>query len=110
MILKKGKFSIGMLNNKSLNLNTIIHQSNKFTYSNDDDDEKTFVTEASDLGKAFIFGQIYTDACDIGFWMEFVKTGDRMLFYYDKTDLDGEETAGWWFKSDEGYKALIIND
>jgi len=43
------------------------------------------------------------------------KTDGEVIFKFDKIDHQGSgediETAGWWYKSEDGkYKLLIIND
>lgn len=74
-----------------------------------------FVAEISDLPEGPFMGQVYDDACDMGFMMESERTGKKLLFLYDMSDWNDGEIAGWNFSYDDyennvHFKALIIND
>jgi hypothetical protein len=97
-----------------------VHSSKFFHFNGKN---KTFVTEASDMGYGagqflgYICDRVWNDACDVGFWLESSITGVKKLFTFEGEDRspDGEELYGWRFNcyDKEGkveFKALIIND
>lgn len=108
----------------TFNMLDIPCHSSKFFHFNGED--KTFVTEASDMGMGagqfigYICDRVWNDACDVGFWLESSVTGVKKLFTFDGEDKypDGDggfEIAGWRFTcyDKDGkveYKALVIND
>lgn len=59
-------------------------------------------------------GQVYDDACDIGFTLVSGRTGKPAVFAFSGTDRVEDEVAGWRFTCvTPGLKhldALIIND
>ena len=80
----------------------------------------TGVAEASDFGRGNpITGQVYDDACDVGFIVASVRTAKEVVFSHHHDDRDSEhELQGSWYYSlpdrrhREGgeFKILIIND
>jgi len=88
-----------------------VHDSNKFSW---DPKDQTFATEASTLvsrGQGFL-GRIYDDACDIGFDIKSVRTGEKKLFYLAETHKDAEgDVTHWTFVSrSNAFKAIVFND
>jgi hypothetical protein len=86
--------------------------SSKFTYH-----QGTFVCEDSDFGKVGLIdrlGQVYDDACDLGFTIVSQKTGREVVFAQDGEDRRDGEVMGWRFvcvtPGHKNLKALIIND
>lgn len=78
---------------------------------------KTFVAEISSL-TVNPHSRVFDDACDEGFQIQSVKTGNKVVFTHVSTDTDGEDVAGWWFEvynpkdvpELRGLRVLIIND
>lgn len=80
-------------------------------------DSKTFVEEISTLssGKPVkLWGQLFDDACDLGFVLVSPRTGKEIPFYLSSTDQDCDgDVTGWNFKpvdSSIPFSVLIIND
>jgi len=76
---------------------------------------KTFSVEISSVRE--LSGRIHTGQRQLQNWRQKVilknpKTGITKKFTFFKKDMDGshEDTYGWWYKSDDGIKLLIIND
>lgn len=55
-----------------------MYSTDKFQYSKG---RKEFLTEASDLSRYYPFGQLYVDACDLGFRMRSADTGQVTSWY-----------------------------
>lgn len=72
------------------------------SYENSD---KTFMVELSDHDLKWI-------SVLNGIKLVNPKTGVSKYFEHFKTDKDGsdEDVYGWWFKNEEGYRLLVIND
>jgi len=84
--------------------------SSKFTYS-----EGKFISEASDLGRQFMLGRVYDDACDEGFTIISEKTGNSAVFALHKENINADnETTDWEFvcvtPGLKFLKAVIFND
>lgn len=86
-----------------------VHSTKQFSYNKTD---KTFVTEASSLGKTNLFDRLYPDACDVGFWLKSHKTGKQILFFLvDEIKNADDELTGWRFMSFHSlYFLIIFND
>ena len=91
-------------------------KSDLFFYHKDD---KSFSQEISSLKGFNPLKQLWNDACDQGFVMKSERTGERVLFYFTHTDMNGREIAGWNFKvvsnnkmsvAQRAMTVLIIND
>lgn len=94
------------------------HSTNKFSWHKS---SRVFSAEISTVcgplrARVEPFGQIYDDACDEGFYLVSHKTGKKVLFYIDSTDIsfDGEIT-GWRLKPVDKalrneFSVLLIND
>ncbi len=59
---------------------------------------KEFTVEASELGENGI-GQIYDDACDVGFTMVSARTGKMATFYVISSERCQGEVTGWTMKA-----------
>ena len=81
----------------------------------------TFSTEASDLGRTRVHGQLYDDAADLGFLLESHKTHMRVPFVHVRTERDreGEVVADHYEVTSEavrhdgklkGLKVVVFND
>jgi len=67
---------------------------------------KTFSIELSDNGLKRI-------SIVAGIKLVNPKTGNSRIFKHFKTDYmdpTHEDIGGWWFKNEEGFKLLVIND
>ena len=81
------------------------HSSKQFTWL---PETRRFIAEVSELG-ANPFGQIYPDACDMGFVMISAVTGKESKWVEDSQIYDGDELAGWRFvPTDETVRKLPI--
>jgi hypothetical protein len=92
-----------------MKLRVPVHSMKLFTY---DKINKTFVTEASNLGNVYA-SRIYDDACDIGFEIESPVTGKKVLFWlYEehRTQDEDREITHWTFKDVGYFKAIVYND
>lgn len=67
------------------------------------------------------FGQVYDDACDVGFVVVSKKSGNHAVFVHSHTERDREgEIVAWKFiptqntlrrlPSMTGWKAIVLND
>lgn len=57
-----------------------------------------------------IYSRIYDDACDMGFYIESHRTGQRVLFTLTKVQKDREgEIMFWEFKSRDGIEVTLFN-
>jgi len=85
-------------------MNTISIQKHNVSYNKN---RKTFSCEISDLGRNFDIGKNFIRLVND-------KTKNFSTFNFDKTEYYGSgedrEIGGWWYKSNDGYKLLIIND
>ena len=83
-----------------------------FTY---DKNSQTFISEASDFGRAAFYGQLYDDACDEGFVLVSQKTEKAVPFYLSEVvrDVEGDITC-WKFKGAcpkfANLNVVILND
>jgi len=90
-----------------------IHDGSKFSWK-----KGVGVIEASQLRGTPLFGQLYDDACDLGFRIRNSKTGAVEAFYLSHEDKDasGEDIYGIHFYPvnptirNWGVRILIIND
>lgn len=85
--------------------------STQFTWLSD---RRMYVAEISDLGKGFSFGQVYDDACDIGFTLV-SKTGDREIVFAVEVEATEDNEIKWWdFEPANrlhcGFNVRIFND
>ena len=99
---------------KQPNMPVNLFSSDRFHYYGD---YKSFVAERSDLDGVTVFAQLYDDACDVGFQMESVKTGNKRYFRLEKEKKDDEgDTISWVFRmmnpdgSDSEVTCEIFND
>lgn len=74
----------------------------------------TFIAEASEL-RNFCLGQVYDDACDLGFTIISAKTGKGAVFVENDPEKDAEgDVLAWNFKCITSglthLKAVIYND
>lgn len=60
--------------------------------------DNTFSAFASDLPKNWNPGQVYDDACDVGFTIISARTGKPAVFALTKTVTDDGDTLSWVFK------------
>ena len=98
-----------------INQNLVAFSSDKYTYVHVD---KTFYADVSELnGGKLEIGQVYDDACDVGFFMVSSKTGFRVAFALSNTMADREgEVNAWQFMSVaespelRDLKVMIFND
>lgn len=52
---------------------------------------------------------VWDDSCDVGFWLSSRRTGARKLFLLDQVVEKGGSTVVWIFRSEEGFKAHVLN-
>ena len=77
---------------------------------------QVFTADASDLGRGFNLGQVYDDACDVGFTIISAKTGKPAVFVETEThyDANDDDVAVWEFNCVtpglKNLKAMIYND
>jgi hypothetical protein len=75
---------------------------------------KVFEVEASTLcagNRRRLYDRIYADSCDVGFYLESMRTGVRELFYLDDTKYTYERTepVRWTFKpANQAIKMEIV--
>jgi hypothetical protein len=74
--------------------------------------DSTFVAELSDIEKSRFE---ITNLCRRGapIWAENPKTGKMIKFIRFKTDTDGEDVFGWWYRAVHNgreLRFLFIND
>lgn len=90
----------------------------KFTVSNQ---YRSFVAEASDLGRVDLQKQLYDDACDVGFalYNAFTAHTTRWAHSEDVYDNEGDLTVTYYIPTPEtlrkypmlkGWKIHILND
>jgi hypothetical protein len=72
--------------------NIPVHSSRMFTWGGDNFTGHIGLVDASDFGSSRIAGQIYDDACDVGFIVHSERTGKDELFFHANSyrDTDGE--------------------
>jgi hypothetical protein len=61
------------------------------------------------------YSKVWNDSADVGFRMVSEKTGEKLIFTFDKLDKSADEVHGCWFKAFskthlKELKVLIIND
>lgn len=89
-----------------------------FTHNSTD---KVFISEASDIGDDQLFQRVYNDACDVGFNVVNVASGQSILVTLLKeTQDDDGETVSWEYVPSyedvqrhpklKNYRFLIYND
>ena len=89
-----------------------------FTHNSAD---KVFIAEASDIGDDQLFQRVYNDACDVGFNVVNVASGQSILVTLLKeTQDDDGETVSWEYVPSyedvqrhpklKNYRFLIYND
>lgn len=83
--------------------------STNFTFS-----KNTFIAEASRLGKSFVTGRVYDDACDEGFTIISERTGNPTVFALHNVEMNEGDIMAWEFKCVtpglKNLKAVIFND
>jgi hypothetical protein len=90
-----------------------IHSSHKFTF---DREQNIMIGEISELARP-VMGQVYPDACDIGFTISSVRTGrnEKFRLCEEKTNENGEATV-WILEPvnqklrQTGLKIHLLND
>lgn len=88
-----------------------IHTSDFFTVHG-----KSLITEISDLPRP-VMGQIYTDACDLGFFVKSERTGkiEGFRMREEKRDVDGDiqvwilEPVNFTLRN-KGVEVHVLND
>jgi hypothetical protein len=54
------------------------------------------VADISDLGKGEVIGRIWSDACDVGFYIKSPRTGREKLFTMSEKVFDAEGCVTAW--------------
>lgn len=86
--------------------NVPVHSGSKFTWSG-----KTGSAELSDFNPATLAGRLYGDACDVGFYVQSHKSGEKVLFSEERIDRDAEgEILRWHYTASNGCSIVVFND
>jgi hypothetical protein len=84
--------------------------SDRFDY---DPKNRSFTAELSEIRPVRFLQPLFTDATDVGFAIRSKRTGRVERFYLYKEDWNGDDVAGWRFRSVDrslDVEVLVIND
>jgi hypothetical protein len=87
--------------------NVPVHNGKKFTWRS-----MKAATEASDLGRP-VHGQLWDDACDVGFYIESHRTGTKALFALASQERSDGDVVSTTYRSVDlpmEFEVVVFND